>query len=116
MIGPKVDPKREDWYNLSDDLVYRPPGIQGDRQKSHEDMSALEREAYVSFEHCGRACEEQPRCFQYSYSNRECSFSYSYRLGRKRYPESGTTFMSGWILARIAEYQAENQCLTSEWL
>ncbi|RVX72750.1 hypothetical protein B0A52_04149 [Exophiala mesophila] len=93
MVGPKVYAEREDWYNLSDDQLYRPPGVDGDRQKSREDMSALELEAHVSFEHCGRACEEQPRCFQYTYSNRECGFSYSYRLGRKRYPESGKTFI-----------------------
>lgn len=116
MIGPEIYAEREDWYNLSDDLFYRPPGINGDRQKSREDMSALEREAHVSFEHCGRACEEQPRCFQYSYSNHECGFSYSYRLGRKRYPESGTTFMSGWNLARIERDQTEHQFSSPEWL
>lgn len=116
LIDPHLDANREDWYNLSDDILYRPPGAEGDRQKSREEMSPLEKDAHMSFEHCGRACEDQSRCFQYVYYTQTCGFSYSYRLGRRRLPESGTTYKSGWNRAKIARDQAAHPCPSPQWL
>jgi hypothetical protein len=107
--------EREDWYNLSDDIFYRPPGVDEGRQKSPDDMSALEQSAYKSFEDCGKACEEQQRCFQYVYYDQTCGFSYSYRLGRSRMPESGTNYKSGWAMDKITKDEA-TFCSTPEWL
>lgn len=115
-IQPHVHAEREDWYNLSDDIVYRPPGVEGDRQKSREDMTPIEKDAHKSFEHCGRACEEQSRCFQYVYYSQTCGFSYSYRLGTRRLPEDGTSYKSGWNMAKIAQDQAAYPCPSPEWL
>jgi hypothetical protein len=68
IVASEIAAEREDWYNLSDDLIYRAPGVSGDRPKPNEDMSAIEKEAYMSFEHCRRACEEHDRCYQFIYS------------------------------------------------
>ena len=117
MVAPEVHAERDDWYNLSDDLFYRAPGVNGDRQKPEQDLTPVEKEAYMSFEHCSRACEEQDRCFQIVYSDQTCGFSYSYRLGGKRLPESdGKSYKSGWALAKIAKDQASSPCDTPEWL
>ena len=117
MVAAEVHAERDDWYNLSDDLMYRGPGVNGDRQKPEQEMTPVEKEAYMSFEHCSRACEEQDRCFQFVYSDQTCGFSYSYRLGRKRLPESdGKTYKSGWALAKMARDQAGSPCNSPEWL
>ena len=117
MVASEIPAEREDWYNLSDDMMYRAPGVDGDRQKPSEDMSAIETEAYMSFEHCCRACEEQDRCYQFVYSDQSCGFSYSYRLGRKRLPDSsGISYKSGWLLDKIARDQAAHPCFTPEWI
>lgn len=115
-MAPGLDAERDDWYNLSDDVLYRSPETEGDHPKSPDHMSPREKEAHTSFEHCGRACEESPRCFQFVYHAQTCGFSYSYRLGRRRLPESGEGYKSGWMLAKIAQDQAANPCTTPEWL
>jgi hypothetical protein len=79
-------------------------------------MTPIEKEAHISFEHCGKACEEQERCFQYVYSDKTCGFSYSYRLGYKRLPENGKSFKSGFVLEKIKKYADANPCPEPEWL
>ncbi|KAI9931151.1 hypothetical protein MW887_010808 [Aspergillus wentii] len=63
-MGRNLPAELDDWYNLSDDLMFRAPGVEGSRQKSAEDMTDVEKEAHQSFEKCGMACEEHPKCFQ----------------------------------------------------
>ena len=117
MVAQEVHAERDDWYNLSDDRMYRAPGVNGDRQKSEDEMSPVEKEAYKSFDHCRAACEEQDRCWQFVYSGQECGFSYSYRLGEKRLRNSdGKAYKAGWALAKIEKDQAANPCNTPEWL
>lgn len=116
MTAPSISAEREDWYNLSDDTVYKAPGEEGGRQKAFEDMSQMEKDAHISFDHCGKACEEEPRCFQYAYFDKTCGFSYSYRLGERRPPESGISFKSGWNLEKIEKDKAENTCVSPDWV
>lgn len=117
MVASDIIAERDEWYNLSDDLMYRAPGVNGDRQKPNEDMSSIEKEAYMSFEHCRRACEEQDGCYQFVYSDQLCGFSYSYRLGRKRLRDpSGASYKSGWLLYKIARDQAAHPCSSPRWV
>lgn len=116
LIEPFISAEREDWYNLSDDIVYKAPGVEGGRQKDLEDMSQTEKDAHISFHHCGRACDEEPRCFQYVYFNNSCGFSYSYRLGESRPPDSDTSFKSGWNLRNIEKDKIENACVSPDWV
>ena len=116
MVAPEVHAERDDWFNLSDDLFYRAPGVSGDRQKSEQEMTPVEKQAHMSFEHCSRACEEQDRCSQFAYSEQSCGFSYSYRLGGKYPPDpDGKRYKSGWALAKIARDQASYPCDTPAW-
>ena len=117
MIAAEVHAEHDDWYNLSHDLMYGAPGVNGDRQKSQQDMTPVEKEAYMSFQHCSRACEEHERCYQFVYSDQACGFSYSYRSGRRRLPDSdGKTYKSGWALAKIARDPDANPYNTPGWL
>ncbi|KAL1971374.1 hypothetical protein VTN77DRAFT_326 [Rasamsonia byssochlamydoides] len=117
-VGHNLTAERDDWYNLSDDAMYRAPGVEGDRQKPEEEMTALERLAYRSFEDCGRACEEHPRCYQFVHHDQECGFSFSYRLGGTRQPEGGSEkrYKSGWNLDKIARDREANPCRSPQWL
>ena len=117
MVSASIQAEKEDWYNLSDDLMYRAPGVNGDRQKSEAEMTAVEKEAYKSFEHCRAACEEQARCFQFVYSEQTCGFSFSYRLGAKRLPEEdGKAWKSGWALEKMERDMAAWPCDAVTWL
>jgi hypothetical protein len=110
-MGRNLTAERDDWYNLSDDLMYRAPGVDGSRQKAPHEMSSLEKEAYRSFEDCGRACEEHPRCFQFDFQDQTCGFSFSYRLGSRK-----MGYRSGWNLQKIDMYRSENVCHEPQWL
>lgn len=115
-VGPQIQAKLEDWYNLSDDVLYKPPEADRDRTKPDDLMSDLEKEAHLSIEHCDRACEEEPRCFQYVYYGTTCGFSYSYRFGHRRVPEEGMSYRSVWKLDKIAQDQEANPCPSPQWL
>ncbi|KAF7591186.1 hypothetical protein BBP40_001901 [Aspergillus hancockii] len=117
MGGQNLPAERDDWYNLSDDLMFRSPGAQGERQKSPEEMTPVEKEAYLSFEKCGKACKEHPKCFQYVYQDQTCGLSFSYRLGYRKYPEDNEPpYKSGWIMDKIEKDRKEHPCHSPEWL
>lgn len=98
-------------------MKYHPPTVtDGERQKNRDEMTPIEKEAHASFENCGKACEEQERCFQYVYSEGVCGFSYSYRLGYKRPREGNVSFKSGFVLDKIKKYGEANRCNKPEWL
>src|SRR5437773_1472343 len=112
-------PTREDWDNLSDDILLRSPEDTDDyRSKGWDDYTEVEKEAHKSFEDCGRACEHEPECYQYLYYNNLCGLSTSFRLGHRKLPDSdGNRYMSGFIMERIQEFMAENSpCSGPEWV
>ncbi|KAL4898700.1 hypothetical protein BDV59DRAFT_167367 [Aspergillus ambiguus] len=118
-MGRDLPAERDDWYNLSDDLFFRAPNVQGPRQMSPDEMTATEKDAYLSAEHCARACEDHPRCFQYAYDiiDRTCGFSFSYRLGgRQLSPKDEHRYKSGWIREKIEKDYAENTCDGPQWV
>ena len=118
-MGRDLPAERDDWYNLSDDLMFRAPGIQGSRQMSPDEMTSAEKEAYMSFEHCGRACEQHARCFQYAYDKIEqtCGFSFSYRLGgRKLSAKDEHQYRSGWLREKIERDYREIACTDPQWV
>lgn len=121
MVADKIVPERDDWDNLSDDVVLRAPDAEGedDGRKLTEEITAAEREAYLSFEHCRLACKEDQRCFQFAYrSDRRCGLSHSYRLGGSRSLDGsrGPRYRSGWDVERMARDQKEHPCHGAEWM
>lgn len=89
LTRPNMASERDDWYNLSDDIEFKPPGVSGDRLKPIEEQSDLEKAAHKSFEDCRTACHDSRRCYQFVFHDRTCGFSYSYRLGQRREKDGG---------------------------
>jgi hypothetical protein len=116
LTGPNLASEREDWYNLSDDIDFKPPGAEGGRLKPAEELTELEKKAYLSFEDCRNACDEHERCYQFVFHDRTCGFSHSYRLGERRDKVDGKHYKSGWKLARIVKDQREHSCTEPGWL
>ena len=106
-----AEAQKPDWDNISDDVFYRAPGVKGDREKKPEEMTQIEKEAYLSLENCAKACDAETKCYQYLYSDKVCSFAWSFRIGRKR---KGST--SGWPLERISKFQKSKTCWRTKWL
>lgn len=116
MTRPHIAPERDDWHNLSDDIEFKPPGVDGGRLKPIEEQTDLEKKAHKSFEDCRAACHESGRCWQFVFHDRTCGFSYSYRSGAKRKPDNGKSFKSGWDLEKIEKDQKGNRCDEPQWL
>ena len=115
LVQPSIVSERDDWYNLSDDQQYRAPGEDGERQKPFEEQSELEKMAFNSFEDCRAACQENAGCFQYTFHDNTCGFSFSWRLGHKNKPDDQGSYKSGWITERIEKEQAEYPCTEPKW-
>ncbi|KAK6214242.1 hypothetical protein LQW54_004669 [Pestalotiopsis sp. IQ-011] len=68
LIAPKMQVQRKDWDNLSDDVCYinpdasaqaRADGHEKGRQKNKDELTAVEKEAWKSPDHCARVCEDE---------------------------------------------------------
>ncbi|KAG4424754.1 hypothetical protein IFR04_002102 [Cadophora malorum] len=57
-----------------------------------------------SFEECGKACEADEKCFQYSHHGTTCNIGMSVRLGYKRDLDSEGLWRSGWNLTRLRDW------------
>ncbi|CAJ2504084.1 Uu.00g114780.m01.CDS01 [Anthostomella pinea] len=106
---------REDWDNTGWD-GYRGPRVN-------------------SFAACGKACGEDPECFQYNWHMGDCMFMSSIRYGEHRGPKLSANalmrlqgeigkewtyelsrYMSGWMLPSIDKWYQEQQCEAVQWL
>lgn len=117
-IGRDLPADREDWHNLSDDLIFRAPGVQGPRQMSPDEMNPVEKNAHRSFEDCRAACEQHARCYQYLHDSAQktCGFSFSYRLGERRLADDNEhRYKSGWVREKIERDYQENMCKEPQW-
>lgn len=115
-VAPYILPSIDDWYNLSDDVIYTPSDKPNDRNPPAEGMTDLEKLAHRSFEDCGRACVEQSRCYQWVYFDDTCGFSHSFRFGRKRKPEDGVSYKSGFDIEKIEQDVKDHPCPSPLWL
>lgn len=88
LIEPALQERRDDWANLSDDIVY-----------------AGKKTAGKSWEACRAACSRVHTCLQYEHVGDKCSLSRSVRLGHARPagPHGRTT--SGWMTSRIDAFK-----------
>ncbi|KAK3689206.1 glycosyltransferase family 31 protein [Podospora appendiculata] len=126
-LASKLQPKREDWDNRSDDRFYLDTEDQSKkwedwqlgRMKPYKDYNAFEKKAHLSFEDCAAACESlsESECFQYKYQKGICMFSRSVMLGKpvKEDDDLGHT-ISGWDVKKIdAWVKAQGECTKILW-
>ncbi|KAH8671204.1 hypothetical protein BX600DRAFT_434328 [Xylariales sp. PMI_506] len=64
LVAPKMQVMRHDWDNLSDDVCFVNPemeaeGAERDRQKDESEMTAIEKDAWKSAEHCAKVCAQE---------------------------------------------------------
>ncbi|CAG8952316.1 hypothetical protein HYFRA_00001061 [Hymenoscyphus fraxineus] len=97
LTKPYMIGEREDWFNLSDDVILNHPEVEGST-KTPEEMSEVEKEAHLSYENCRKACDEDSR------------------LGERRPPQDGVVYKSGWNIEKIEKDQAENPCVYPNWM
>jgi hypothetical protein len=109
-IEPKIMPYREDWDNKSNDDTF----------KKSEDVDNLGgwwtfNKPYHSYNTCRKACKVDKRCFQFSYTDGECGFAASFKLGWKALPRDDWKMKSGWHMDKIEKFISENKCKGPEW-
>jgi len=80
-------------------------------------LTETEKKAYLSFEDCGAACEEDKDCFQYVYYEQTCKLEHAFRLGKYKAPDSQgeVVWKSGWMLKKIRRWVEMNHCQGPEW-
>lgn len=125
-LAPKLQHKREDWDNLSDDWYYLDKEAKDHewedwrvgRMRDEADMNALEKEAHLSFEHCRKACESVDECFQFRWADDCCGFSKAFMLGKpvKKASDESKRSMSGWAVEKIHKWiEEQGECKKIQW-
>ncbi|KAI0384703.1 glycosyltransferase family 31 protein [Hypomontagnella monticulosa] len=127
-IAPKLTTRRDDWDNLSEDVLY----INSDHssgytqwQRDHArplhmmlSVPAIEYEAYKSFEYCRRMCDGTPDCFQFSYHAGACTYHKSFKLGKPaaKTDNEEDKWISGWNMDRIRAWvEGHQDCKDPVW-
>jgi hypothetical protein len=100
LIEPRLQPRLDDWTNLSDDTTYKPGTAQA-----------------KSFDACQKACLKDAKCLQYELSGGACALSRSVRLGVQRLPDGEQASTAGWMMERIAAFKGANSpCLGARFV
>lgn len=107
LVKPKIKSSVYAWDNMSTDKEYN------ERNHSHL-YNARERDSWRSVEHCRALCEDKRECIQFSYEEKKCSLSYSFRLG---YAKPGSDVMAGWMMERVEDMflDLEAKCGIRDW-
>lgn len=123
-FAPKMQASREDWDNLSDDVLYidRDSGRKWDafelERAKKGPMSQVERKAHKSFEDCRAMCEAVESCFQFLYHDGLCASSLSFKLGKPNRSEQSPAkrWKSGWIVPKINKWiERQGECKKPIW-
>ncbi|PKS05588.1 hypothetical protein jhhlp_008106 [Lomentospora prolificans] len=118
--------RRNDWDNSADERFYLDPKAkdwpdwQLNRAYDEEKKSETEKKAHLSFDNCKKACEETKKCFQFSYKEGVCGFSFSMRLGKptpaKKNTKKEDRIHSGWDVPKIKEWADKHKtCQQIHW-
>ncbi|KAI1214372.1 glycosyltransferase family 31 protein [Annulohypoxylon truncatum] len=129
-VEPKLKPRRDDWDNMSEDVVYLDPNRgdtflpwqrEKDRLKKLQHqlhVPSIEMNAYKSFEDCRKLCKTVNDCFQFSYHAGACIYNKSFRLGKPTMKAGNRDdkWISGWDVERIQAWvEEQGQCDDPVW-
>ena len=122
-FASKLVETRDDWDNLSDDVMYLDP-----KARAYEDwelgrakkdgLNEAEKAAHLSPQHCRAACESLDDCYAYRFQNGICATSWAFKLGKpvKRPGEEAQRYFSGWDVKKIQAFiQREGECTRWRW-
>ena len=101
LVEPRLQPRADDWTNLSDDVIYKPGTAQA-----------------KSFDACQKACQKDTSCLQYELAGGACALSHSVRLGAPRLAaDDEHPSTAGWLLDRIDQFKGANSpCLGARFV
>lgn len=128
-VDSKLQPRRDDWDNQSDDRFYVDlndttrewEDWRKQRMKNQGKYNELEKKAHLSFDDCAAACKSLgiDECFQYKFQAGICSISKAFRLGKPVKPESGDNkkrSISGWDVDKIRQWvEKQGDCKRVLW-
>ncbi|KAI1506718.1 hypothetical protein F5X99DRAFT_404075 [Biscogniauxia marginata] len=121
-LAAKLQPMRQDWDNLSEDVHYLDPEGEHDQlqlaRAKKEGLTTVEKNAHKSFEHCQKMCDKVKDCFQFSYHSGICAYHKGFLLGKpkKKTDKENERWMSGWAIDKInAWVQKQGQCKEPVW-
>ncbi|KAI1106407.1 glycosyltransferase family 31 protein [Jackrogersella minutella] len=129
-VAPKLITRRDDWDNLSEDVVYldphhgeRFPPWQRKKDRTMKLMQqihvlAVELDAYKSFDHCRKLCESLGHCFQFSYHAGACVYNKSFKFGKPamKANKDENKMISGWNVKRIEAWvKRQGRCSEPVW-
>lgn len=110
---------RGQWDNLSGDVVFdgtiRPAIAKlAPNEQVLSNMAMLEQDAHKSPESCRQLCKNRPDCIQFSYHDRTCSLSSTFKLGRIMKKSS---IVSGWRRDKIEGLfdRLDQTCSGKDW-
>ncbi|KAI1869272.1 uncharacterized protein JN550_005902 [Neoarthrinium moseri] len=115
-VKPRLQEKREDWDNLSEDWFYFDPEERNDhttRQKNRrkkDRLTDLEKVAHKSYEDCSKMCDSKEECFQFRFEYGVCSYGKDVVIGnpRKKSKDEKRRWMSGWKVERVEAWLEKN--------
>jgi hypothetical protein len=120
-LGPRLLDKREDWDNLSDGKFYLDPKGEHEQwqleRAKKDDLSAVEKVAYESFENCSKMCDEVEECLQFLYHEGKCAYHWEFALGKpNKQEDEAKRWTSGWKTEKIRKWVQDHQeCEKMEW-
>lgn len=83
LVRHNMPDELEDWDNLCNDSV----------------------EQAESFDVCKKRCEDDKKCFQFSFDSEVCGLMHSIHLGQRQDPKDNKKWRSGWLRSRIEEWR-----------
>ncbi|KAI1632749.1 hypothetical protein F4809DRAFT_68171 [Biscogniauxia mediterranea] len=116
-LAAKIQPQRQDWDNLSNDVQYL--DVKAGYSESEissakkDNLSPVEKDAHKSFKHCQKMCDEVNDCLQFSYHDGICAYNRGISLGNptRKADKGSERWMSGWAVDKIdAWIQQQGQC------
>ncbi|KAF2112056.1 hypothetical protein BDV96DRAFT_649418 [Lophiotrema nucula] len=108
-VRPQIKSRLGEWDNMSADKEYTPASYNADHR-----LNEIERNAWKSYDKCRELCESKSSCLQFSYREKRCGISHTFRWGYKS--EDGSV-SSGWMLDRVDGLFAEleQKCGFRDW-
>ena len=105
-------PMRENWDNLSSDMLYKPDldlnnnaGVNDGHD--FQTLPELKRKSSESPQACQKLCDSEDNCFGWKHKDNECRLSRSLKFGGHMDPDNGKKFVSGWNIKVIKAFIAE---------
>lgn len=121
---PRMRETREDWTNVSEDIIYVGPHRKPQEHELNKALprlrqTAADKVAHKSAATCKAACEARKECFQWLwYGEGVCALSKSFKIGYPGNPndEPKKRTMSGWMTKRIEQWVREHgECDGPKW-